>query len=98
MIEGGLIEETERQVMPIRGSMPTALQAIGYKEVLEYLDGDCTLDEMKDKLKQNTRRYAKRQLTWQRRNKNINWLWYEDAFSQAEKLIKERTVEHETAD
>ena len=50
------------------------MQGLGYKEVVEYFDGKLTKQEMIDKIKQETRRYAKRQLTWFRKNKNIVWI------------------------
>jgi tRNA dimethylallyltransferase len=50
------------------------MQAIGYKEILPYLKGECSLEEAVDTLKRNTRRYAKRQMTWFRRIREINWL------------------------
>ena len=50
-----------------------SMQGIGYKEVLDFLEGKFTLEETKEIIKQNTRRYAKRQLTWFRRS-NITWL------------------------
>ena len=53
---------------------PTALQAFGYKELAEYLNGECSLEEAIYVLKRDTRRYAKRQLSWFRRDKRIKWL------------------------
>lgn len=74
MMENGLLDEVKRLLdMGIRRNS-TAMQAIGYKEIVEYLDGNCTLDEAVDKIKQESRRYAKRQMTWFRRNKSIKWI------------------------
>ena len=74
MMENGLLDEVKRLLdMGIRRNS-TAMQAIGYKEIVEYLDGNCTLDEAIDKIKQESRRYAKRQMTWFRRNKSIKWI------------------------
>lgn len=73
MIEQGLIEEV-RNVVEKYDKFPTAMQGLGYKEVVEYFDGKLTKQEMIDKIKQETRRYAKRQLTWFRKNKNIVWI------------------------
>ena len=50
------------------------MQGLGYKEVVQYLNNELTKDEMIDKIKQETRRYAKRQLTWFRKNKETIWL------------------------
>ena len=52
----------------------TAMQAIGYKEFTGALEGHCTIDEAADLVRQSSRRYAKRQLTWFRRNAGMNWL------------------------
>ena len=56
------------------GKINSLLKTIGYQEFIDYLDGLLTYEECVDKIKQNTRRYAKRQLTWFRRNEEINWL------------------------
>ena len=63
MIENGLIEEVKNLLDKYK-EFPTAMQGLGYKEVVEYLNGYLTKDEMIEKIKQETRRYAKRQLTW----------------------------------
>ena len=74
MMEEGLLDEVKRLLaMGIRRNS-TAMQAIGYKEILEYLDGECDLASAVDKIKQESRRYAKRQMTWFRRNKSIKWI------------------------
>ena len=72
MLKDGLIEEAIRFFALNLGS--TAKQAIGYKELKPYLDGLVPLEDAVEKLKMETRRYAKRQLTWFRRNDSINWL------------------------
>lgn len=72
MVENGLVEEAKEFFSS--ASSKTAKQAIGYKELKPYFDGDVTLQQALDKLKMETRRYAKRQLTWFRRNENIRWL------------------------
>jgi tRNA dimethylallyltransferase len=53
-----------------------ALQTVGYKELFAHLNGDCSLAEAIDLIKQNTRRYAKRQLTWFKRNESTQWFDY----------------------
>jgi tRNA dimethylallyltransferase len=50
------------------------MQGLGYKEILAYLDGECTLEEAVNQIKQSTRHFAKRQLTWFRRERNVTWL------------------------
>ena len=73
MIEKGLEEEV-RNLVNKYTKFPTAMQGLGYKEVVEYFDGNLTREEMIDKIKQESRRYAKRQLTWFRKNKETIWL------------------------
>ena len=73
MLENGLIEEVQSLLNKYK-EFPTAMQGLGYKEVVEYLDGRTTKEEMIEKLKMETRRYAKRQLTWFRKNKDIKWI------------------------
>ena len=70
MVEMGIIEETKNLIAK-HGRIGTIVDTIGYKEILTYLDGEATLEEALDKLKQHTRNYAKRQLTWFRRNPNL---------------------------
>lgn len=77
MIEQGLIDETKK-LLQKHGRISNITDTIGYREVLSYLDGELSLDDAKDKLKQNTRNYAKRQLTWFRKNEQINWNCYPD--------------------
>ena len=73
MIEQGLIQEV-KQLLKKYKEFPTAMQGLGYKEVVPYLNGKITKEEMIENLKMETRRYAKRQLTWFRKDKNIIWL------------------------
>ena len=84
MFDAGL-ENEARQMLGKQGL--TARQAIGHKELQPYIDGNITLDEAVEGLKRETRRYAKRQLTWFRRNENINWL-YADEMSRDELVEK----------
>ena len=77
MLENGLTEEV-RKLDSERFRASTASQAIGYKELLEYFDGRCTLAEAAEEIKKGSRNYAKRQLTWFRRNPNIKWLYPDD--------------------
>ena len=73
MLEQGLIEEV-RNLINKYSEFPTALQGLGYKEVVEYFDGVTTKEEMIEKIKQETRRYAKRQITWFKRYDELTWL------------------------
>lgn len=77
MLENGLVEEV-KNIMKKYDEFPTAMQGLGYKEVVEYLNGDLTKQEMEEKIKRETRRYAKRQMTWFRKNKQTIWLNAED--------------------
>lgn len=74
MLEQGLVAEVERlRDMGCRRGQ-TAMQGLGYKEILDYLDGACTLEEAVERIKRDTRHFAKRQLTWFRREKDVIWL------------------------
>ena len=73
MMQAGLVDEV-KQLLQKYNEFPTAMQGLGYKEVKEYLDGEITEEEMIEKIKQESRHYAKRQLTWFRQYKNATWL------------------------
>ncbi len=73
MIEQGLIEEVKK-LLKKYNEFPTAMQGLGYKEVVEYLENKISKEEMIEKIKRETRRYAKRQLTWFRKNKQTIWI------------------------
>ena len=73
MMQAGLVDEV-KQLLQKYNEFPTAMQGLGYKEVKEYLDGDITEEEMVEKIKQESRHYAKRQLTWFRQYKDATWL------------------------
>ena len=85
MLEAGLLDEAKRFFDSPLGK--TARQAIGYKELDPYFKGEKTLDECIENLKMQTRRYAKRQLTWFRRDEKINFLYIDD-YSSGEELIE----------
>lgn len=72
MVRSGLIDEA--RALQQESGMKTAANAIGFKELIPYFENSMTLDECIDKIKQETRRYAKRQLTWFRKNKRIQWI------------------------
>ena len=73
MIDLGLIDEVKNLLDEGLDKNSQSLKAIGYKEVISYLDGEIDFDEMVDLIKKNSRHYAKRQLTWFRRDKRIKW-------------------------
>ena len=83
MLESGLLDEVQ-SLLPFRNL--TALQTVGYTEFFEYFDGKYDLDEAIRLCKRNTRRYAKRQLTWFRKDENIHWFSPND-FEQILSLI-----------
>lgn len=84
MLSAGL-EEEARRVLAMPGGA-TALQAIGYKELAPYLRGECSREDAVENLKRETRRYAKRQLTWFRRDERVFWL-ERDRFANDEELF-----------
>ena len=88
MIEKGLIEEVQAIYNKYK-EFPTSMQALGYKEVVEYLEKKVTKEEMIEKIKMESRRYAKRQLTWFRKNKQTKWLNGEDDISHNIDIILE---------
>ena len=88
MIEQGLIEEV-KNILKSHNKFPTAMQGLGYKEVVEYLKNETTKEEMIEKIKRETRRYAKRQMTWFRKNKQTIWLNAEDKIQNNIQIILE---------
>ncbi len=84
MVEKGLVEEA-KEIFE-KGEMKTAANAIGFKELIPYFENRSDLAECIDKIKQETRRYAKRQLTWFRRNAKIQWIML-DEFDNKEKIF-----------
>ena len=90
MLENGLLEEAHKTYLSANGK--GAFQAIGHKELYSYFSGESSLEEATEHLKQQTRRYAKRQLTWFRRDERINWIFADscdNVFDSATSLIKE---------
>ena len=87
MMEQGLLKEVEklRKMGCKRDS--TAMQGLGYKELFDYLDGECSLEEAVDKIKLSTRHFAKRQLTWFRREEGVIWLNKQEYDYDEEKIL-----------
>ena len=90
MLDKGLIQEV-KNILEKYDEFPTAMQALGYKETKLYLDGSLTKDELKETIQQETRRYAKRQLTWFRRYKDATWLDMEEGYEENIRKILEVT-------
>ena len=74
MFDKGLVDEVKSLLENPEGLSKQAKQALGYKEVIQYLDGELTLDDAKEMVKQSTRRFAKRQMTWFRSFPDVQWL------------------------
>lgn len=85
MMENGLVEEVRGLIEEGLDDTYISMQGIGYKEVYEYLKGKCTLEDAIYNIKQNTRHFAKRQLTWFRREKEVIWI-DKDTFSSDEEI------------
>ena len=96
MLEQGLLQEIRELLDRGIPEKCTAMQAIGYKEFLDALEGRCTIDEAADLVRQSSRHYAKRQLTWFRRNKDIHWLIRTPGDGAEEILQRARQVLQET--
>ena len=77
MVEEGLLEEVRGLLQSGLARNSTAMQAIGYKEFLGVLDGTMTVNEALEEVKLRSRQYAKRQLTWLRRNEAVRWIYWE---------------------
>lgn len=77
MVEQGLLDEVKKLLESGLDRKSTALQAIGYKEFLGVLEGTATIEEALEEVKLRSRQYAKRQLTWLRKNPNIHWILWE---------------------
>ncbi len=96
MLEQGLVQEIKDLLASGIPADCTAMQAIGYKEFVDALEGRGTIEEAADLVRQSSRRYAKRQLTWFRRNKNIHWLTRKPKESSEEILERARRLLLET--
>ncbi len=96
MVQQGLVKEIRALLASGIPEKCTALQAIGYKEFVDALNGGITIANAAAQVQQSSRRYAKRQLTWFRRNKSMHWLIRERGQSAGEILVSARQVLHET--
>ena len=74
MLEWGLVDEVRRLKEAGCQKGMTSMQGLGYKEILSYLDGECSLEDAVTLLKRDTRHFAKRQLTWFRRERDVIWI------------------------
>lgn len=87
MIDNGLVEEVSKLISMGYTKDMVSMQGLGYKEIIDYLEGNCTLEEAIEILKRDTRHYAKRQLTWFKREKDVIWVDKED-FSDDSELLE----------
>lgn len=85
MMENGLLEEAKGL---IADRDKVALQTVGYSELFKYFDGEWDLDFSVSEIKKNSRRYAKRQMTWNRKLENVNWVNYDNSLEEALSLLK----------
>lgn len=86
MVENGLLEEAKNL---FTYKQLNALNTVGYKELFRYFEGEITLDFALSEIKKNTRRFAKRQLTWYKKDSTVNWFNYTDAIKNTIKLIED---------
>ena len=96
MLSKGLVDEV--RTLKERGcnASMVSMQGLGYKEILEYLDGRCSLLEAVEKIKKETRHFAKRQLTWFRREKDVIWLDKSEFNDREDQMLQKMTdVLHE---
>lgn len=92
MLDQGLVEEVQRLKAMGCHRGQTSMQGLGYKEILDYLNGECSLDEAVYRLKRDTRHFAKRQLTWFKRERDVRWIHLPD-FQGDLSLALERMIE-----
>jgi tRNA dimethylallyltransferase len=89
MIDAGLLDEA-KNLLPHKNQ--NALQTVGYRELFQYLEGNITLDEAISEIKKNTRRFAKRQNTWFKKNEAIHWFNFETDTAEIIDFIKEKNA------
>lgn len=88
MVEAGLVGEvTKLRNMGVTRSM-TSMQGLGYKEIMDYLDGSISLPEAVRRIKRDTRHFAKRQLTWFRREKEVTWISRKDYDRDNDRILQ----------
>lgn len=92
MLQDGLVNEV-KEIYEKYKEFPTAMQGLGYKEVIEYLEGNTNYEQMVEKIKMESRRYAKRQITWFKKYEDIIWIdGLEDTQKNIETIIKESNL------
>ena len=91
MVQEGLLEEVMKLLSMGCKRESTAMQGIGYKEILDYLDDKCSFEDAVNAIKSNTRHFAKRQLTWFRRERDVIWV-DKDKFAYNDQMMLEYIV------
>ena len=86
MISNGLVEEVRSLIAGGISPDSVAMQGLGYKETVRYINGEISLDRLSELIKLGTRHFAKRQITWFKRERDVNWLNYED-YSNADDML-----------
>ncbi len=94
MIKSGLLKEVQHLLQKGYSLSDNALDSVGYKELIHYLDGKHTFDEAVDLIKRNTRRFAKRQMTWFRKDKRIHWFMLSES-TDWKKLTEQICKKHQ---
>ena len=89
MLEQGLVKEVQELLDTGVSTGSVSMQGLGYKEIAAYLHGKCTLEEAVYVLKRDTRHFAKRQITWFKREENVIWLHRQDFKNQEEQILAE---------
>jgi tRNA dimethylallyltransferase len=87
MMEQGLIAEVKQLLDRGCTKDMVSMQGLGYKEIIAYLEGECSLEDMVDLLKRDTRHFAKRQLTWFKREKDVTWIQKNDYDNDEAKVL-----------
>ena len=88
MMEQGLLKEVKALKAMGYDRSYVSMQGLGYKELLSYLDGECTLDDAVSQIKQSTRHFAKRQITWFKREKHVTWINKKDYNYDEDKILE----------
>ena len=88
MMENGLLEEVRRLKEMGYDRSLVSMQGIGYKEILAYLDGECSLEEAGYSIKRDTRHFAKRQMTWFRRERDVTMVPKQDFDNNEDKILE----------
>ena len=88
MMEAGLEEEVRRLRDKGYTKELVSMQGLGYKEILDYLEGDCTLEEAVYRIKRDTRHFAKRQITWFKRERDVIWINQKDYDYDKQRILQ----------